>query len=767
MMQKCIYSCPNINNPRDPVPMKRFLNLPASLLAVIASLLFQMASPQPAAADSASADTDAAEPVDLEPLVVVASRLPQPLSSVAAQVTVIDAADIRRALTEDFDGLLKYEPGLDLQTSGTRFGSNSVNIRGIDGNRVYIEVDGVPLRNQFSIGAYSNADRLTVETDRIKRVEVLHGPASVMHGSNALGGVMAITTWDPTDLLMRSGSNRWLGLRAGYQGMDASYVGSGVAALVAGSHGFLAAASYREGHELDNQAPADVPNDPQDWNSSDYLFRYTWDTPAGNRLRLSAASWEREVATDVRSLLGYGSRFRRTTSLRGDDRDESRRVSLDYDFATASGFQGRLQAFSTSADTDHWSFEERNVAPRPVAIDRRFQYAQDQDGFKGFVSREATWAHGSHQWAAGAEWRRHDIEELRDGLQTNLLDGSTTNVVLGETMPVRDFPVSRTRETGLWLQDAIDLAGGRWQITPALRWDRYDLDPRPDDTWREDNPETEVVPISEDRVTPRLGVLFRAGELWSIYGQYAEGFRAPPFEDANIGFDIPLFGFRAVPNPDLRSETSRGYELGLRRFSPASRLSIALFYTDYDDLIESRVLIGRDPVSGDLLFQSRNIEQARIHGVDLRYELDLAAWHDRLEAWSLQLAAYWAEGENRQTAAPLNSIAPPQAVIGLTWASADERWELAGSATLTAAKDESDIDHEGDSRFAAPSWATLDLTLGWRPAERLELRAGVFNLADETYWRWLDVANLEASNPMIPLLSRPGRSFSASLRISF
>ncbi len=70
-------------------------------------------------------------------------------------------------------------------------------------------------------------------------------------------------------------------------------------------------------------------------------------------------------------------------------------------------------------------------------------------------------------------------------------------------------------------------------------------------------------------------------------------------------------------------------------------------------------------------------------------------------------------------------------------------------------------------RFATPSWTTLDLAAGWRPLERLELRAGVFNLADETYWRWLDVANLAANDPMIPLLSRPGRSYSLSARIAF
>ena len=69
--------------------------------------------------------------------------------------------------------------------------------------------------------------------------------------------------------------------------------------------------------------------------------------------------------------------------------------------------------------------------------------------------------------------------------------------------------------------------------------------------------------------------------------------------------------------------------------------------------------------------------------------------------------------------------------------------------------------------FATPSWGIVDMTAGWRPSGRLELRAGIFNLADKTYWRWLDVANMEADDPMIPLLSRPGRSYSVTARFTF
>jgi len=739
----------------------------ASAYGSLAALIIALSPLQIMAAEDDDATGSMLEGIELDPLVVVAGKAPRPLSEVAAQVTLIDIEDIRAGMVEDLDGLLKYEPGLEMQTAGTRFGATGINIRGVSGNRVDIEIDGVPVRDQFAVGAYSNGGRALVEPDRVKRVEVLYGPASVMYGSNALGGVMSITTWDPSDLLANTDRPYWFGLRAGYQGKNDSWVGSGVAAWGEGAHGLMAAATWREGHELDNQAPAETPADPQDWDSRDFMFRYTFDTTAGNRLRLSADRSERDVVTEINSLLGYSRRFRWTTSMAGDDADESRRISLDYDFSAGSWEQGVVRVFNVTHDTDQWTYEERLLAPTPVKIDRRFQYGQDLSGMDFFVFRQAAWGGTQHRIGVGAEWLRTDISELRDGLQTNLLTGESSNFILGENMPVRDFPNSRTDKFALWLQDEISFSDGRWQVIPALRWDRYELDPKPDSIWNEDNPDTEVVSVTESRATPRLGVLFNPSGNWSVYGQYSEGFRAPPFEDANIGLDIPLFGIRAIPNPDLRSETSQGLEFGLRRTTERSRLSFALFQTDFDDFIESRVLIGRDPESGDLIFQSRNIDEARIRGLDLRYDQDLSAWTSALDGWMLNLAAYWAEGENRQTGGPLNSIAPPQAVLGFSWVSPDAAWDLGVTGTITASKDESDIDQSDGERFATPSWVTIDLTAGWRPRDRLEIRAGVFNLADETYWRWLDVANLESDSPMIPLLSRPGRSYSVTARFSF
>lgn len=719
----------------------------------------------PVAADQQKSSADYA--VELDPIVVVASKRQQPLSEVAAQITVIDALHVREALVEDIDGLLRYEPGLDVETSGTRFGANAINIRGIGGNRVAIEVDGIPTRDRVALGAFSDAGRALLETDRIKRLEVLHGPASVMYGSNALGGIISVTSWDPEDLLAATDGNVAGSLRTGYQGLNDSWVGSGIAAFGEGAHALLAAATWRDGHERDNQAAANIPDDPQSWESQDYMLRYTFDTPSGNRIRLTAQSRQRDVNTAMRSQLGFGRRFRTTTELLGFDHDESQRYSADYEFAWGGWEQGVLRAFHVGYDTEQLTRETRGKANPSVEIQRLFTYEQQLDGVSLNLFRSFSAGSTTHRLGLGMDGLQTRSEEFRDGLQTNLVTGASSNVILGEKMPVRDFPISRSRELGLYLQDEISFAGSRWELIPALRWDHYELEPQVDELWLEDFPDVEVVDITDSQFTPRLAALYRFTEQWSLYGQYSAGFRAPPFEDVNIGLVIPLFGYRAIPNPDLQSEKSNGFELGNRWINDHYRLSVALFYTDYDEFIESRALIGVDPQTGELIFQSRNIGQARIYGVDVRYDQDMSAWHDALQGWMLKAAAYWSEGENRDSSRPLNSIAPPQAVIGTAWHAGDDRWNMELTGTFTAARNSSDIDQTTGPRFATDSWITLDLVAGWRPTNWLQIRAGIFNLADETYWRWLDVANLEDNDPMIPALSQPGRTWSLTFNFGF
>jgi hemoglobin/transferrin/lactoferrin receptor protein len=736
------------------VNMPQSQHAPRARLALVTAALL---------AGAAAAHASEEQPLALEPVVVVASKTPQPLSSIAGQVSVIDASEMRRNLVEDLDQLLRYEPGVDVSMDGTRFGADGISIRGIGGNRVAIEIDGVPLRQGFAIGSYASAGRTLVETDRIKLVEILHGPASTLYGSDALGGVLAFSTWDPDDL-PAPGRGHYLAARAGYQSANDGWAGSGQAAWAGQAHGLLFSGTTRRGHETASAAASAAQRDRQNIDSQDLAARYTFDTGAGNRWRLSANHYERDTLTDVTSLLGF-ERFADTMVLRGDDSDLQQQLVADFDFATGQVDQGTIRAFYSETETRQNTLEERATANQQTRFLRSFELDDRLAGLELNLFRSYRFGNSRHRLGAGFEFLDSRTEPLRDGLQQDLASGTSSTTVLGEALPTRDFPISTVRETGIFIEDNISLADGRWELSPALRYDWYDLSPSLDALYLQRFPDSAVVSITDSRLTPRFSALYRPGPGWSVYAQYAEGFRAPPAEDANIGFDLPLLRFRAIPNPDLVSETSRGYELGLRHFGADQRFSLTWFDTRFDDFIESRAALGFDPVSRYVLFQSRNIDEARIYGLDIRLEQALGAWLDGLQGWKLRLAGYWSRGNNEQTDQPLNSVAPPQAVVGVDWDSADGRLDARLTATLTGRQQR--IDESAFERFQPGSSEVVDISAGWQLHPQVSLRAAVFNLTDQTYWRWADIANLAANDPMIPLLAQPGRNYALSLNFAW
>jgi len=187
--------------------------------------------------------------VEMAPMVVIASKVMRPLVDVAGSVTVITAIDIEEDVVQNMDDMLRYQPGINIDRAGTRFASEGINIRGIGGNRVAMEIDGVPVQSQFSLGSFSNTGRDTLEVDTIKRVEILSGPASTLYGSKAIGGVMAVTTLDPEDIAATNGTG-WRA-KAGYNSVDNSWLASGGAALMAKNSGLMAIYSHRDGNEPD------------------------------------------------------------------------------------------------------------------------------------------------------------------------------------------------------------------------------------------------------------------------------------------------------------------------------------------------------------------------------------------------------------------------------------------------------------------------------------------------------------------------------------
>lgn len=700
-------------------------------------------------------DADAAAPeneitdVPIDEIVVVANRAERSIREVAANVTVISRDDFSVEIATSIADILRYAPGIDYEGAGTRFGTEGFNIRGIGGNRVALLIDGVPLSDQFDVGSFSNATRNFVDAGFVQRAEVLHGPASALYGSSAIGGVVSLRTPDPASV---AGSGRAGGIfSSAWRGADSSINGTAMQALSGERAGVLAGISVRDGAAFESAAVDDNP-DFRDYQRRTALLKFVVDDRTGNSWNFAYYAQDSAVLSSLNSMLGSG-RFRSTTALQGDDSYRMDLGSVAYQFGAGDAWidNGVVRAYYGTSDIEQKTLDERGLASRPVSIDRLFAFQQTFRGIEINLQKLLAGARLEHQLGAGLEFRQRDTEEFRDGLETGIGDGQQTNIILGEAFPLRDFPISRSRDIGAYVEDAVSV--GNWTVIGALRADRYELDATGDPMYAEDFPFAEPVSLSDSELSPKLGVIYRPADAFDLYLQYSHGFRAPPYEDANIGLELPVFNIRAIPNPDLRSESSDGVDLGFRWRSNGSNAHLSVFRTRYDDFIESKVRIGADPVSGRILFQSQNIREAVIQGVEGGWSLDVGNVPGEL---TFDGAFFLARGENRDNGQPLNSVGPAQAVIGVDWAPGDGRWRARLKATLTDSW--SDLDESGGELFKPPGYAVFDLFISRSVGDRLRLRAGVTNLADRTYWTWSDVRGLGPDDPVIPYLARPGRS---------
>lgn len=133
---------------------------------------------------------DRAAPLGLPPIVVSATRTPQPLDAVLADVTVIERAEIERSGALGVADLLARLPGMEMASTGGPASTTSVFIRGAENRHTAVYLDGMRLDSQSTGGVSWEA----IPLDQIDRVEVVRGPAAAVYGSDAIGGVVQLFT---------------------------------------------------------------------------------------------------------------------------------------------------------------------------------------------------------------------------------------------------------------------------------------------------------------------------------------------------------------------------------------------------------------------------------------------------------------------------------------------------------------------------------------------------------------------------------------------
>lgn len=710
-----------------------------------------------------------AESEDEIEITVTGTRTERPVQDSSATITVIDANDIERNLVQDLEDLVRYEPGISTSRSPNRYGFQDFNIRGIDGNRILTQVDGVRLPEAFEFGS-TQLGRDYIDPETLKRVEIIRGSASTLYGSDAIGGVVTFLTKDPSDFLNSTGDDAYGSAKITYDGVDRGFAET---ATLAGRYGQLEGLfifTRRDNYEA--QINSERSPNPQVSGSNSWLAKLVYNFDEFNKLKLTSEFLYRETDTDVLSsrglvFTGGPTPSARVDSLQATDKTQRSRYNLSYEYNQPDSplfFQVlRTQFYYQPSESTERSDELRRITSPVTAgpADRlRFRDSSyQQNTIGGDIQLESNFRTGdiSHRLVYGSEVSNTRTSRIRNGFQDNLQTGVRSTTVGPDIFPVKDIADTDNFRFGIYLQNEI--TWGNLTLIPGIRYDSYRLTPDPDAIFERSSRNFPTSEFSESAISPKVGLVYKITPEFTAFAQYARGFRAPTAEDINPGFTNPGI-YQVIANPNLEAESSNGFELGFRGNFPSGNFSVSGFYNTYQNFIDTFGRVIPTPGLAVGSFQTVNRGQVRIYGVEGKGELRLGS------GFSLLASTSYAVGDDLDSEQPLGSVEPFKAVVGLRYRAPQNNW---GAELFTTYAGVSRLPRTTDlpNPFVPGSYFTLDLTTFYNVTPNVSINLGVFNILNEKYWRRGDVRGLSATNSNLDLFVQPGITVSAGLKITF
>ncbi|WP_163935267.1 TonB-dependent hemoglobin/transferrin/lactoferrin family receptor [Paraferrimonas sp. SM1919] len=702
-------------------------------------------------------------------IVVTGTRGDQALRDVAASISAINSQQLEKQMAQTLADAVKYEPGVMTNGRG-RFGTRNFNVRGMEGNRVKLMVDGVEQPNAYNPGAdVMNKGANVYEIDTLTAMEVNKGPSSSLFGSDALGATVMLKTKDPQDVI-KAGQDYAINLKTGYSGVNNGFKQTLELAKSADIWEGLMIYTLRNGHETkthssgkDINGPARGQADPLHFRSHNFLIKNYWHINDDHRLGLINEFHWKDLSITQLSKEGEswfpGLTY---TNARGEDRDSRARVGLNHRWYSNSDMFDKLfwQLSYQASRSEHNSYDKTEL------LGNRNRERNGDDSSLQFelqLDKELNFDYGRHQLTYGANYIRKSFDL---DYKNHDFDSGTVDVVNPET------PAAESEKRALFLQDNMFFLDDDLVVTAGVRYDQYIARPKGNNQLKDHR---------SNAFTTRLGGVYHYNENWSNFFQYSEGFRSPDLNE--LYYNIEGADWEVIANPELKPEQSRTYEFGLRHEQAAAHFEVSAYYNDYHNFIE--MIVDRtDPDYPNGIFTNRNIAKAEIYGAEFKGQLDLAKSVGLPKGSYSRLSVSYSKGNNQRTGEELHSIAPMSAVFGLGYDNEAQTWGMAMNLTMAASTDyrgwENDVkppkaydllesrdSNESAPPANAPGYAVMDITTYFSPMKDMTIRAGVYNLFDTKYWYFQDIRGFEQGAEELDRFTQPGRHFSIELGYKF
>ncbi len=768
------------------------------------------------AADDAASETAPAQ-TELKQVTVKGHR------NAPAAVERVNLGRIQQEMIRDNKDLVRYSTDVGLSDSGRH--QKGFAIRGVEGNRVGVSIDGVSLPDSEENSLYArygnfNSSRLSIDPELVRNIDIVKGADSFNTGSGALGGGVNYQTLQGRDLLL---PERQFGvmMKNGYSSRNREWTNTVGFGMDNGSVDAALLYSQRRGHETESAgnrgyavegagsganirgSARGIP-DPSKHKYHSFLAKIGYQINENHRIGASLNGQQGHNYTNEESYNLMTSAWREA-----DDVNRRRNANLFYEWTPQSSWLSMVKAdidyqrtkvsavnykglFPTNYTTWETEYDKKEVGEiYNRSMDTRFKR------FTLRLDSQPLQLGGQHRLSFKTFASRRDFENLnRDDYYFSGRVSRTTSTI--------QHPV-KTTNYGFSLSDQIqwtDVFSSR----AGIRYDHTKMTPQQLNADCHACDKTPPAPNTYSGWSGFAGLAAQLNQAWRVGYDITSGYRVPNASEVYFTYNHGAGNW--LPNPNLKAERSTTHTLSLQGRGEKGMLDANLYQSNYRNFLsEEQKLTASgepgctqmdyyyglcsDPYTEKLDWQMQNIDKARIRGIELTGRLNL----DKVvsfvpEGWKLFGSVGYAKsklsGDNS-----LLSIQPLKVIAGIDYESPSEKWGVFSRLTYLGAKKAKDAqytvyENKGrgtplqkqvkDYPWLNKSAYVFDMYGFYKPVKNLTLRAGVYNLFNRKYTTWDSLRGLysysttnavDRDGKGLERYRAPGRNYAVSLEWKF
>ncbi|MGD9562371.1 MAG: TonB-dependent receptor [Pyrinomonadaceae bacterium] len=456
------------------------------------------------------------------------SRQEELRESLTTKVDVISARDIKSTGYETVGEVLREVPGVVTRRGSETSPVVGEQVQGIDSRQVLVLLDGQPVTGARGVkSGIVNLDHQQV--GHLDSVEVVKGAASALYGSDAIGGVINLRTYEQTEPLSASAT-----VAGGNFGV---FDGRGSFGFVKDRlSGYLTAGRHKNnGFDL---FPSDFTTDGSGYHRWDGYGKIKYQlTDNFSIVAFANSYWNNSKGRAVGEPTDFIDFGRQIIDVDDDAQDYGVTADWAIDGKTNLQVRGYLSRFDEIYRSVGYpsgrALPDGNLFERLGKFDLTFSRIIGE----------------RHFLQAGAEFTANRYSGI--GRLQNDLGEANTQVV--------------------WLQDKISITR-RLTLTAGGRLDHHSE--------------------FGTAVAPKIGINYRLAEFASLRASWGRGFRAPDLGQLFYKFANPLFRYQVLGNSNLRPEHSGSWQIGgeFHALSRKARFGVNFFRNDVANLISSESL---------------------------------------------------------------------------------------------------------------------------------------------------------------------------------